>query len=238
MSPAIRYCNAAYGMSVKILGNGAAKLAKIFVLQDWVILRGKVWNLHVQCRANCKIANNAVVALIVGEDRRFYKHYGFDPIGIARAIWWLVTRGVWTGGSTIEQQLVRTLTGRYERTFRRKLREILLASLVQEILPKSDVARLYLSVAFFGWQMNGIQQACGRLGINIESMDRQQAASLVARLKYPEPKEASERRRRQITMREKHISRLLAPGNVASEETLTVGTQNIGVEPNATVQSV
>ena len=63
------------------------------------------------------------------------------------------------GASTINQQLVRVLTNRYERTFKRKVKEILLASLVARAIPKTDIPGIYLSVAYFGWRMNGLVQA-------------------------------------------------------------------------------
>ena len=67
-------------------------------------------------------------AFIAIEDRRFYSHYGVDPIGIARAVVANVLhRGVSQGGSTITQQLAKNLFLTQERTFTRKLQELVLA---------------------------------------------------------------------------------------------------------------
>src|SRR5690242_20336233 len=68
--------------------------------------------------------------LVSGEDHRHGRHHGFDLIAIARAVWRRIARGKYEGASTIEQQLVRVITGRYERTLRRKVREIGLAMLL------------------------------------------------------------------------------------------------------------
>ena len=151
-----------------------------------------------------------VMTLIAAEDHRFYRHGGIDPIAIGRAIWRLAVRRSWHGGSTLEQQLVRTVTDDYKRSFRRKAQEILLASLVYKVVPKSDIPGVYLSVAYFGWRMNGIAQACDRLAIDFNRMTREQAASVVARLKYPEPKVASSERTHQIKARCEYIVRLTA----------------------------
>jgi len=96
---------------------------------------------------------------------------------------------------------VRTLSKRYERTIRRKIREILLASLVELQVPKVDIAGLYLSISYFGSRMNGIEQAASRTGLTMKVLTPRQAASLVARLKYPEREDAKEMRLRQIYVR-------------------------------------
>ena len=66
--------------------------------------------------------------LISGEDHRFFYHLGFDIIAIARAVRNRLLYGRIEGASTIEQQLVRVLTNEYQRTFSRKIKEILLAT--------------------------------------------------------------------------------------------------------------
>lgn len=148
--------------------------------------------------------------LIIAEDRRFYRHHGLDPIAIGRAAYCLAARRQVTGASTIEQQLIRTVTRRYERNARRKIREILLACSVEKVIPKRDIPGVYLSVAYFGWQMTGIQQACRRLGIELAKMTPVQAASIVARLKYPEQEVMTPRRAQQITRRTAYLLRRVA----------------------------
>lgn len=150
-----------------------------------------------------------VAALIVVEDRRFHRHGGFDPLATCRAIFQGLGGGPWTGASTIEQQLVRTLTGRRERTLGRKSSEILLACLVYRMVDKQDVPGLYLSLAYFGWRMDGLVRACDRLGVVLPQATPIQATAIVARLKYPEPKVCSAERRRQIQIRAGQALRLI-----------------------------
>lgn len=146
--------------------------------------------------------------LVSGEDHRHARHPGFDLIAIARACWRRLTRGTHEGASTIEQQIVRVLTGRYERTLRRKVREIGLAYLVSQHYPKNCLPAVYLSIGYYGWHMNGYVQACGRLRLAPHAPSSDEAARMVARLKYPEPREASALRMSQIEGRAKHLRNL------------------------------
>ena len=125
--------------------------------------------------------------LISGEDHRHARHQGFDLIAIGRACWRRLTCGAHEGGSTIEQQIVRVLTGQYERTITRKLREIALATLVAKRYAKCILPAAYLWVGYYGWRMNGYLQACHRLGLQPQSLNIEEAGMLVARLKYPQP---------------------------------------------------
>ena len=69
-----------------------------------------------------------VAFLVVGEDHRYYRHIGFDIVGICRAVYRDVFLGKREGASTIEQQLVRALTEDYRFSIRRKIKEIYLAT--------------------------------------------------------------------------------------------------------------
>ena len=153
--------------------------------------------LHAQLIIHVEQINNSITisqmfinALVAGEDRRFYKHGGFDLRGIARAIAVYFKRGSIQGASTIEQQLVRTLTQLKRKTFRRKFKEIALAYYISSIFKKNDLARVYLMVAYYGWHMNDLPSALKRLKISF-SPSKREACDLVACLRYPIPKEPS-----------------------------------------------
>jgi membrane peptidoglycan carboxypeptidase len=146
--------------------------------------------------------------LISGEDHRFFYHPGFDIIAICRAIFRRMVFNIIEGASTIDQQLVRVLTGRYERTIKRKWREICLAILLTSIVPKEELPGLYLSIAYFGWHMNNFKEACEKLHLNPSTMTMKEAAELVARLKYPEPSQPSKKRIQAIRRRGIHLMKL------------------------------
>jgi membrane peptidoglycan carboxypeptidase len=184
-----------------------SRLVEKLLPRDSQCLSAKLKSAYEKYRTECKsgIPEVLVLALVAAEDHRFYLHRGVDPIAILRAIWHSCRQRRLIGGSTIEQQLVRTLTGRKERCINRKLKELALSLCVPRYVPKSSVPGLYLSVAYFGHGMNGIHQAYARLRIDHRAMTTRQAAELVARLKYPEPSNPTTERICQISLRGDYI---------------------------------
>ena len=146
--------------------------------------------------------------LIVGEDHRFYQHPGVDVFALCRAIWKTVFCGSRQGASTIAMQLVRRITGRYERTWQRKLTEIFLAVRLSRNVSKDRLPILYLWVAYYGSGMNNFRQACSILRIHPSSVSAFEAAKLVARLKYPEPKNYHAELVKKIYRRARHLMTL------------------------------
>lgn len=141
--------------------------------------------------------------LIAGEDHRFVKHNGVDYIALCRAFWRTVFCGRREGASTITMQLVRVITNKYEKTLSRKFLEIYLATQITKNIPKDRIIILYLSVAYFGWNMDGIEQAIDRL--KFKNITIKESAGLIARLKYPEPKNFSMKQKKLIDIRTEYI---------------------------------
>ncbi|MAG59178.1 penicillin-binding protein [Candidatus Woesebacteria bacterium] len=98
-------------------------------------------------------------ATISIEDKDFYKHPGFSPVGIGRAILRITTRQKLEGGSTITQQLVKTTLLNPERTIRRKIREFGLALIVETIYSKDRILEMYLNNVPYGGTAWGIEAA-------------------------------------------------------------------------------
>lgn len=143
--------------------------------------------------------------LIAGEDHRFKFHSGVDVIALLRASWKTLILNKREGGSTIAMQLVRVVTGKYDKTLHRKLEEIFLAYKLTKHISKQEILSLYLSIAYFGWNMHGLNQACKSLKLNLNNLTLEESAGLIARLKYPEPKNISKNRNIQIEHRAKYI---------------------------------
>ena len=102
-------------------------------------------------------------AFIAIEDRRFYSHFGVDPIGLARAVAAnVLRRGVAQGGSTITQQLAKNLFLTQERTFWRKLQEVVLALWLERKFSKNEILELYLNRVYFGAGAYGVDAAAQR----------------------------------------------------------------------------
>ena len=99
-------------------------------------------------------------AIISTEDRRFRAHIGIDPIGIARSLMVRGQTGHWRqGGSTITQQLARTVFLNNDRTFTRKAREALIAMALEWKFSKDQILDLYLNKVYFGGGAYGIDAA-------------------------------------------------------------------------------
>ncbi len=101
-----------------------------------------------------------IQAFLAAEDSRFFEHQGIDVQGLIRALRELVLTGEKTqGGSTISMQLARNLWLTPEKTFRRKLTELILTLQIEETLSKEEVLELYLNRIFFGHRVYGISAA-------------------------------------------------------------------------------
>ncbi len=99
-------------------------------------------------------------AVIAIEDRRFYYHYGVDPIGLIRAIYTNYRSGrLVQGGSTLTQQLAKNLFLSHDRTLQRKLQEVVLAVWLERNFTKDEILQLYLNRVYFGSGATGIEKA-------------------------------------------------------------------------------
>lgn len=174
------------------------------MLELWKIVENKVSSLHNETQY-LDVSQTLVDMLIAAENHRFYRHSGVDPIAILRATIRTLVFNRREGGSTIAMQLVRVLTGRYEKTTLRKLVEIMLAIRLTRHVGKSAIPKLYIAVAYYGWRMNGVSEASKRLKLNCADITPLSAAQLIARLKYPEPKRADESRLLRIDKRASYI---------------------------------
>lgn len=101
-----------------------------------------------------------IQAVLAVEDTRFYKHHGVDPVRIAGAVVANFVRGgLSQGGSTITQQLARTLFLSRDKTFTRKIKEALLSLKMERILTKDEILELYLNEIYLGNGAYGMQTA-------------------------------------------------------------------------------
>lgn len=126
--------------------------------------------------------------VLISEDRRFFRHNGIDYRAVLREIFKAITFRRTGGASTIDMQFVRTATGNYERTLRRKSYEMLLAWLIQYRYTKIQILRSYLAIAFFGSRLRGISAASDVVfSIPQDDFTAEQAAFISAMLIYPRP---------------------------------------------------
>ncbi len=133
------------------------------------------------------MAPHLIDAVLATEDRRFYEHHGIDLRGIARAAWRNYDAGeVVEGGSTITQQLVKVLYLDRERTYKRKLQEVVIAVWLEWRLGKDEVLTRYLNAIYLGAGATGVT-AASRTYFGVEPADLTlwQAATIAGAIRAP-----------------------------------------------------
>ncbi|MDB5429388.1 MAG: penicillin-binding protein [Caulobacter sp.] len=144
-------------------------------------------------------------AFLAIEDRRFYWHFGFDPIGMSRAMVKNVMAGhIVAGGSTITQQLARNLFLTADQNWRRKIQELILAVWLEVKFSKKEILSLYLNRVYFGGGAYGIEAASQRyFNKPASQLTVGESALLAGMMKGPSrysPVSASQRAARRATV--------------------------------------
>ena len=149
-----------------------------------IVSMGPVYGQWIPYRT---IPKDMVDAMVAVEDRRFNRHPGVDPIGIARSFKVRLERGRFAqGGSTITQQLARNLFLTNDRTWNRKLREILLALAIERKFSKDQILELYLNRVYFGGGAYGIDAASRKFfGHPAAQLSLAEAAIIAGLVKAP-----------------------------------------------------
>tara|TARA_R110002073_G_scaffold103664_9_gene234769 strand:+ start:7532 stop:9916 length:2385 start_codon:yes stop_codon:yes gene_type:complete len=134
-----------------------------------------------------QIPDHVRFAFISAEDGRFWEHPGFDPMGIARAaISNYQGTGSKQGASTITQQLTRMLLLTQERTYYRKMKELLLSTRVEKELSKRTILEMYLNRVYLGHGSYGIQAAASDyFGKDVGELSIGEAAMLAGLVQRP-----------------------------------------------------
>ena len=134
-----------------------------------------------------RIPHTMTAAMIAVEDRRFYSHPGIDPIGIARSVVVAERSGHFSqGASTITQQLARNVFLTSNRTFSRKVREIVLSLAIERKFTKEAILELYLNRVYFGGGAYGIDAAARKFfGHPASTLSLPEAAIIAGLVKAP-----------------------------------------------------
>lgn len=183
---------------------------------------------------------NAIQAI---EDSRFYKHIGVDPLGIARATVknMLAGRTV-EGGSTLTQQLTKILFLSPERTFKRKIREAMIALQIERMFSKEQIMEMYCNQIFLGGGAYGVEAGSQYyFGHSIREATLEECAMLAALPKAPSqyspvlnPNDAKERRNLVLRnmLEEKFIDQATYDAAIAKPIVLNITSTTNTVSPN------
>jgi penicillin-binding protein 1A len=166
-------------------------------------------------------------AAVAVEDRRFWQHPGFDPVGLARAVWVNLSSGhVVQGGSTITQQVAKNLFLTNARTLRRKVQELLLTLWLEHTFNKREILEIWLNRVYLGSGTWGVDAAARMyFGVSARRVTLWQAAMLAGLPRAPsrfnpraDPQAAAARAR-------EVLAAMAETGAITPEQARTAATQ-------------
>jgi len=198
------------------------------LLRPYAISDGR-WRL----RASAQEVDPRYLRLLYAyEDKRFPTHPGVDPLALARAAWqWAVNGRVMSGGSTLTMQVARLLEPRGERSVSVKLREMLRAIELERSLSKDDILSLYLSLAPYGGNLEGVRAASlSYFGKEPARLTTGQAALLVALPQSPEARRPDRSADAARAARDRVLDRGAAAGLIPADEVAQAKAEPV---PNA-----
>ncbi len=172
-------------------------------------------------------------AFISAEDKNFYSHSGIDPEGIIRAVRILVEGGKRPqGASTITQQVAKNFLLGNERSFERKIREMLLALRIEAAYSKEKILELYLNEIFFGLGNYGIAAAAlNYYGKSVHELTISEAAYLAALPKGPNNYHPFRNPQAAIERRNYVIGRMVEDGYISRADGEKAKLEPLGVNP-------
>lgn len=161
-----------------------------------------------------------VSMLITYEDKRFREHAGVDPIALARSGWQFVGNGrIVSGGSTLSMQLARLMEPRGERSFGRKLRQMLRALQIERRLSKDEILQRYLTLAPYGGNLEGVRAASlAYFGKEPKKLLLSEAALLVALPQSPEARRPDRNPKNAKAARDRVLRRMADAGAIERSE--------------------
>ena len=171
-------------------------------------------------------------AFISAEDKNFYTHSGYDPLGILKALIDAARGGRLRGASTITQQVMKNFLLDGSRKLERKIKEIVLAARIENTLGKDDILSLYLNEIFLGQNSYGVTAAAQTyFGKTLEQLSIAEAAFLAVQPKAPSDYHPVRNRERALQRRDFILKEMAENGYITSEE-----AELAKAEPLMTVQ--
>ena len=187
------------------------------LLRAYAMADGR-WRLPVDAKTG--VDPGYLKLLLASEDRRFKSHAGVDPLALARAAFQLATRGhIVSGGSTITMQLARLMEPRRQRSVYTKLRQIVRALEIERQMNKEQILDLYLALAPFGGNLEGIRAASiAYFGKEPKRLSLAESALLVALPQSPETRRLDRYPQAARAARDRVLDRMVEEGRVSKED--------------------
>jgi penicillin-binding protein 1C len=164
------------------------------------------WRLPVALK---DVTPKYIDILLAYEDRRFYAHHGVDFAALLRATWQAMTNGrIVSGGSTLTMQVARLISGHHARDVPGKLKQMVQALQLEQRLTKAEILDLYLRLAPFGGNLEGVRAASlAYFGKEPRRLSLGEAALLVALPQSPEARRPDRHAARARRARDKVLLR-------------------------------
>ncbi|MFZ2169696.1 MAG: penicillin-binding protein 1B [Methylococcaceae bacterium] len=178
-----------------------------------------------------------IKGLLASEDRDFYQHFGVSVRGIARAMWSNVrARGMVQGGSTITQQLVKNFYLTNKRSLSRKVKEALMALILEYHYTKNEILEAYLNEIYLG--QNGASSVHGfglasefYFGSTLKDLPLEQVASLVALVRGPSEYDPRRYPDRALQRRNLVLNQMVMEGYITTDQAAEAIARPLSVIP-------
>ena len=187
-----------------------------------------------------EVPRHLVQALITIEDRNFYSHLGFDPRGVARALWSLVRGDRIQGGSTLTQQLVKNFFLSPERSVRRKATELVMAVLLELHYDKDEILETYLNEIYLGQDRDRAIHGIGLgslyyFGKPVQHLTFAESALLVGMVKGPTFYDPHRQPKRTLERRNLVLREVKDRGFITMQQYAAARAAGLAVNPKAAI---
>jgi len=184
-----------------------------------------------------RIPKNLVLATIAIEDKDFYNHHGLSAKGIGKAIMYNLKKekaDKLRGGSTITQQLVKNVFFDGDKTFKRKIREAIMAVMLEMKMSKGEILERYFNEVAYGGDTYGVQEAAWKyFGKNAWELDLKESAYLAGLIAAPSSYSPYGANPDFSVYRQKHVlDEMVKAGFVGQEEADRAGIDKSELKKN------
>ena len=178
-----------------------------------------------------------VNAFVAAEDSRFFKHQGFDLVSILRAFIKNLEAGtIKQGGSTITQQVTRSFLLTPERSYIRKIKELILSYRIEKAFTKQEILFLYLNQIYLGHGAYGVEAAAENyFGKRVKDLDLAECALLAglpqAPSRYSPFRHPDQARQRQVYV----LNRMVEEGTITGEQAAEALNVKLDIKPRRNI---
>ena len=233
-------------IQINFIDTGIEKITNLTTSKDVPLVRmdpvqiGSLYPSIKEDRVLIKLdeaPNNLISGLFASEDRDFYQHFGVSIKGIARAMWAnVMAGGMVQGGSTITQQLVKNFYLTNEKSLSRKLKEALMALILEYRYTKNEILEAYLNEIYLG--QNGPNGVHGfglasefYFGSTLKDLPLEQVASLVALVRGPSEYDPRRFPERALQRRNLIIEQMAVEGYITTNQATEAVAKPLNIIP-------